>query len=76
VEVYLHTFPTSAPDGGEWSASCPGRFIPSERAVGTHWVGPNAGLDAAGKKRNPIIDPAVRYFKNPDVLKANAAITL
>jgi hypothetical protein len=29
VEVQLHTFLTSAQDGGEWSSSCPGRFIHS-----------------------------------------------
>jgi hypothetical protein len=28
VELYLHTFLTSAVDGGEWSASRPGHFIP------------------------------------------------
>jgi hypothetical protein len=41
---------TAALDGGEWSASRPGRFIPRERAPGTScwggWVGPRAGLDA------------------------------
>jgi hypothetical protein len=31
--------PTMALDGGEWSASRPGRFIPGEGAPGTHWVG-------------------------------------
>jgi hypothetical protein len=40
---------TSAQDGGEWSASRPGRFTPWERALGTHriggWVGPRAGLE-------------------------------
>jgi hypothetical protein len=30
---------TSALDGGEWSASRPGRFIPRERAPGTRWIG-------------------------------------
>jgi hypothetical protein len=43
-------FLTSAVDGAEWSASCPDRFTPGERAPGTHWiggwVGPGAGLDA------------------------------
>jgi hypothetical protein len=29
----------SALDAGEWSASHPGRFIPRERAPGTHWIG-------------------------------------
>jgi len=28
VEVYLHSFVTSALDGGEWSASCPGCSTP------------------------------------------------
>jgi hypothetical protein len=37
VEVYsfIH-FLSSALDGGEWSASRPGRFTPRERAPGTH----------------------------------------
>jgi hypothetical protein len=49
VDVYIHIFLTSALVGGEWSASRPGRFIPGERARGTHWIGgwvrPRAGLD-------------------------------
>jgi hypothetical protein len=39
VDVYIHLFLTSALAGGEWSASRPGRFIPGERAPGTHWIG-------------------------------------
>jgi hypothetical protein len=49
VEVRLHALSMSALDGGEWSASHYGRFIPRERALGTlwrGWVGPIAGLDA------------------------------
>jgi hypothetical protein len=38
VEVYLHTFLTSELDGGEWSASRPGRFNPRETAPYTHWI--------------------------------------
>jgi hypothetical protein len=30
---------TSALDGGEWSASRPGRFTPREKAPGTQWTG-------------------------------------
>jgi hypothetical protein len=30
---------TSALDGGEWAASCPGHFTPREKAPGTHWIG-------------------------------------
>jgi hypothetical protein len=48
---------TSALDGGEWSASRPGRFTPRERAAGTHWiggwVGPRTGLDAGAKRKIP-----------------------
>jgi hypothetical protein len=47
-------FLTSALDGGEWSASFPGRFTPGETAPGTHWtggsVGPRTGLDAEKRK--------------------------
>jgi hypothetical protein len=39
----------------QWSASRPWRFIPGERALGTHWiagwVGPKSGLDAVEKKK-------------------------
>jgi hypothetical protein len=48
---------TSALDGSEWSASRPGRFIPRERAPGTHWIGgwagPRAILDAMVKRKIP-----------------------
>jgi hypothetical protein len=42
---------TSALEGGEWSASRPGRGLPpGKEPPGTHciggWVGPRAGLDA------------------------------
>jgi hypothetical protein len=45
---------TSALDGGEWSASRPGRFNPRVRAPSTHWVGgwvgSRVGLDAVVEK--------------------------
>jgi hypothetical protein len=34
VDIYIHIFLTSKLAGGEWSASCPGRFIARERALG------------------------------------------
>jgi hypothetical protein len=43
---------TSALDGGEWSASRPGRFIPKERAPGGG-VGSRAVLDAVVKRKIP-----------------------
>jgi hypothetical protein len=57
VEVQLHAFSISVLDGGEWSASRPGRFTSRDRAPGTHWiggwVGPNAVLDAVVKRKIP-----------------------
>jgi hypothetical protein len=57
VEVQFDAFLTSALDGGEWSASHPGRFTPRERAPGTHWIGgwmgPRAGLDAVVNRKIP-----------------------
>jgi hypothetical protein len=54
VEVYIHVFLTSALDGGEWSASRPGRFTPGEKTPGNHWtgvwVGPRASLDDVEKR--------------------------
>jgi hypothetical protein len=67
----------SALDGGEWSASRPGRFTPRERAPGTHWiggwVGPRAVLDAVVKRkihtsrresniRTPIVHPVAQRY--------------
>jgi hypothetical protein len=47
----------SALDGGEWSASRPGRFTLRERAPVTHciggWVGPRAVLDSVVKRKIP-----------------------
>jgi hypothetical protein len=58
---------TSALDGGEWSATRPGRFTPRERAPGTHWVrgrvGPKAVLDAVVKKKIP----SPRRESNPTI---------
>jgi hypothetical protein len=42
-------FLTSALDGGEWSASSPGRFTPGTHWIGG-WLGPRAGLHAAEKR--------------------------
>jgi hypothetical protein len=46
---------TSAPVGGELSASRPFRFTLRERAPGTHWlggwVGPRIGLDAVEERQ-------------------------
>jgi hypothetical protein len=55
VVVYIHIFLTSALAGGEWWASCPGRFTPGERAPGTLWIGSwvdhRAGLDDVEKRK-------------------------
>jgi hypothetical protein len=52
---------TSALDGGEWSASRPGRFTPRERVPGTHWIGgwlgPRAVLAEKDSQHPPGIEP-------------------
>jgi hypothetical protein len=68
---------TSALDGGEWSASRPGRFTLRERTSGTHWIGSWVGrravLDAVVKReipsfhresnpRTPIIQPVAQRY--------------
>jgi hypothetical protein len=48
-------FLASAPVGGEWSTSRPGRFTPGEIAPGTNWIGGwvdlRAGLDDLEKRK-------------------------
>jgi hypothetical protein len=39
VDIEIHIFLTSAPAGGEWSASRPSPFTPRERDPGTRWIG-------------------------------------
>jgi hypothetical protein len=83
-----HTL-TSPLDGGEWSASRPGRFTLRERAPGTHWRGgwvdPRAVLDAVVKRkipspqresnpRTPIVQPVGQCYDMPSVREQNAEI--
>jgi hypothetical protein len=68
---------TSALDGGEWSASRPGRALPRGKNPGTHctggWVGPRAGLDTEARGKilcprrgpnpdRPVVQPVVRHY--------------
>jgi len=56
VETEIHSFLTSALDGGEWSGSRTGRFTPGKINIGTHWIGgwlgPRVGLEAVVKRNN------------------------
>lgn len=53
VEVKLHSFITSALDGGQWLSLDAGRFTPGKN-TGSYWAGrcvePKAGLDVSGKR--------------------------
>jgi hypothetical protein len=57
MEVYIHAFLTWALDGGEWSASLPGRFNPGKRTSSIHCieglVRRRDGLDAMKRKICP-----------------------
>jgi hypothetical protein len=48
-------FLTSALDGGQWSASCPGLITRRQIGPGTHrkgdWAGPRTGLDVVEKRK-------------------------
>jgi hypothetical protein len=70
-------FLTPAVDGGQWSVSCRGRFIPTERAPGTYWIGgwmgPSAIVVAVVKRkipsprresnrRTPIVQPVAQSY--------------
>jgi hypothetical protein len=55
VEVSLHVFLILALDGGEWSASRPGRFIPEKNhryQLGRRLGGPQSRFDHGGKEKN------------------------
>jgi hypothetical protein len=61
---------TSALVRGEWSASCPCRFNPGERAPGTHWLGGWMGLRSGlhnVKKRKFLTLPGLelRFLGRP-----------
>jgi hypothetical protein len=67
MEVYLHSFLTSALDGGEWLTSRPGRFTPTERTLAPEpiWTG------GGGEEKNsqpfpdsnpPIIHPEAQRY--------------
>jgi hypothetical protein len=68
---------TSAIDGGDSSAPCPGSFTPREKAPGTHWiggwVGPRGVLDAVVKRKipSPRFEP-----QNPDRPACSPALFL
>jgi len=47
-------------EGGEWSASRPGRFTPRGRAPGTHWIG---GWMSSGARLEAV--PGIELW-NPD----------
>jgi hypothetical protein len=70
----MHIVLTSALVGGEWLASRSCRFIPGERAPGTHyirgWMDPRTGMDNVEKRKfltlpgielRPLGRPTRRY---------------
>jgi hypothetical protein len=62
---YSSTAFTSALDGREWSASRYGRFIPRERAPGTHWIGGWCTFHRVVEKQNPYQNKNRRRRPDP-----------
>jgi hypothetical protein len=66
VDVWIHIFLTSALAGGEWSASCPGRFT-----LGTHWIeglgGPQRRSGQFGEEK--ILDLTGNRIPEPSVVQ-------
>jgi hypothetical protein len=54
VDVEIHIFLTWALVGGEWSASCPGRFKPGERAPGYPLDRRLSGLKSRSGRRGEV----------------------
>jgi hypothetical protein len=49
--------------GGEWLASHPGRFIPGERAPGTHWtLWSRQKSLASARNQIPAVQPVGRFY--------------
>jgi hypothetical protein len=63
---------TSALDGGEWSASHPGRFTAEVRVYGTHcvgdWVDPKAILDSTVGKNPLTVSGIELWICSPSVI--------
>jgi hypothetical protein len=59
LKIWLHAFLNSALDGGELSASHPGRITPSERTPDNHWIGgwvsPRTSLKAVAKREKFLL---------------------
>jgi hypothetical protein len=66
VEVYLHTFPTSALFGGERSLSRPGRFIPQGKSpqcrLDRRLGGPCGGLGGPCGEEKTISGMKHRFY--------------
>jgi hypothetical protein len=64
MDLYTHSFLTSAIAGGEWSASSLGRFVAREKKTGTHWRGCwvdlRAGLDDVENRKFLILNSKVK----------------
>jgi hypothetical protein len=64
VKIYLHVFLTSALDGGEWSASRPGRFTPGGKSLRypleRRLDGPQSWSERYGDERNLLTLPGIK----------------
>jgi hypothetical protein len=70
VEVCLHSFSTSALEGGEWTASRPCRFTRVKGTPGVHcvggWLGTRTGLHVL-KREKSVVRAGIRTPDRPSL---------
>jgi hypothetical protein len=81
VGAELHKFLNSALDGGEWSASRPGRFIHGGRAPDIYRIGGSvdtrAGLDLVAKRQKYLPLPKIELRSSiPEIIHYTSRASL
>ena len=76
TDVQLHSFVTSAVEGGACSASCSGLMNPGEKRPRRHagWVGPTADLDFLENNRPSTLAALKFRIVQPSVTQSGCTI--
>ena len=74
MEVYLHSFLTLALDGGEWSISCSGRFIPLGKSHQYHLCRRMGGCSWARHSGRKITVMLLLLGSEPQIIRPIAQL--